>query len=297
MTTHWIVIVGKAEVADGTVTYIPSPLTEGPSAGQNAATLLRSNMEFESGEVTYEAYLKEPASACQVGLKSAGGDTVFAGLNVGTSAYGLAIFQNNKWKILASAGMDTPVPTGDWLPVKLRVLGSRIDLFVNEVQVCSKLLNIAKGQVELFLQGSKDIIVRNIKATASKPQAFVVMQFSDAFNALYTEVIKPTCEQFGLKTIRADDIYKSGLIINDIARSIEEASVIIADVTIDNPNVFYEVGYAHGIKKATILLSDRTRQKLPFDVSGFRTLFYDNTIGGKSDVEARLTAHLENITA
>ena len=183
--------------------YIPSPLTEGPSAGQNAATLLRSNMEFESGEVTYEAYLKEPASACQVGLKSEGGDTVFAGLNVGTSAYGLAIFQNNRWKILASAGMNTPVPTGDWLPVKLRVLGSRIDLFVNEVQVCSKLLNITKGQVELFLQGSQDIIVRNIKATASKPQAFVVMQFSDAFNALYTEVIKPTCEQFGLKTIRS----------------------------------------------------------------------------------------------
>ena len=123
------------------------------------------------------------------------------------------------------------------------------------------------------------------------------MQFSDAFDALYTDVIKPTCEKFGLKAIRADDIYKSGLIINDIARSIEEASVIIADVTADNPNVFYEVGYAHGIKKATILLSDRTREKLPFDVSGFRTLFYDNTIGGKSSVEARLTAHLENITA
>ena len=60
------------------------------------------------------------------------------------------------------------------------------------------------------------------------------MQFSDAFNALYTDVIKPTCERFGLKAIRADDIYKSGLIINDIARSIEEASVIIADVTTDN---------------------------------------------------------------
>ena len=140
------------------------------------------------------------------------------------------------------------------------------------------------------------IVVRNIKATASKPQVFVVMQFSDAFNALYTDVVRPTCEQFGLKAIRADDIYKSGLIINDITRSIEEAAVIIADVTTDNPNVFYEVGYAHGIKKETILLSDRTREKLPFDVSGFRTLFYDNTIGGKNDVEARLKAHLENIT-
>ena len=297
MTTYWIVIVGKAEVSDGTVTYIPSPIAEGPSVGQNAITVLRSNMEFRSGEVTYEAHLKEAASACQVGLNSEGGGTVFAGLNVGASAYGLALFRNNRWDILEGAGFGNPVPTDEWIPVRLRVLGSRIDLFVNEVKVCSTLRNISKGQVELLLQGSQEIKVRDIKATASKPQAFVVMQFSDEFNALYTDVIKPTCEKFGLEAIRADDIYKSGLIINDIARSIEEASVIIADVTTDNPNVFYEVGYAHGIKKTTILLSDRTRETLPFDVSGFRTLFYDNTIGGKSDVEARLTTHLENITA
>ena len=297
MTTHWIVIVGKAEVADGTVTYIPSTTAEGPRAGQNVATLLRSNMEFKGGEVTYEARLTEPASACQVGLNIEGGDSVFAGLNVGAFAYGLALFRNNEWKILEGAGMGNPMPTDEWIPVRLRVLGSRIDLFVNEVKVCSTLRNISKSQVELFLRGPQEIKVRNIKATASKPQAFVVMQFSDAFNALYTDVIKPTCEKFGLTAIRADDIYKSGLIINDIARSIEEASVIIADVTIDNPNVFYEVGYAHGIKKPTILLSDRTRETLPFDVSGFRTLFYDNTIGGKSDVEVRLTRHLKNITA
>jgi hypothetical protein len=71
---------------------------------------------------------------------------------------------------------------------------------------------------------------------------------------------------------------------------------VIADITPDNPNVFYEVGYAHGIKKPTILLSDRRRDKLPFDVSGFRTLFYDNTIGGKKAVEENLTKHLENMT-
>ena len=305
MTTSWIVIVGKAEVADGTVTYIPSPIAEGPAAGQNTLTILRSNMEFKSGEVTYEAHLNEPASACQVGLNIEGGATafaeggamVFAGLNVGAFAYGLALFRNNKWEILEGAGSGNPVPTNEWIPVRLQVLGSQIDLFVNEVKVCSTLRNISKGPVELLLQGPQEIKVRDIKATPSTPQAFVVMQFSDAFNALYKDVIKPTCEKFGLKAIRADDIYKSGLIINDIARSIEEASVIIADITLDNPNVFYEVGYAHGIKKATILLSDRTREKLPFDVSGFRTLFYDNTIGGKSDVEARLTTHLKNIMA
>ena len=290
-----MVIYGKAEVADGTVTYIPSLIAEGPAAGQNTATILRSNMEFKSGEVTYKARLNEPASSCQVGLNSEMGGKVFAGLNVGAFAYGLALFRNNKWEFFEGAGPGTSLPTNEWIPVRLRVLGSQIDLFVNEVKVYSTLRNISKGPVELWLQGSQEIKVRDIKATASTPQAFVVMQFSDAFNALYEDVIKPTCEQFGLKAIRADDIYKSGLIINDICRSIEEASVIIADVTVDNPNVFYEVGYAHGIKKATILLSDRTREKLPFDVSGFRTLFYDNTIGGKSAVEERLKTHLKNL--
>ena len=73
--------------------------------------------------------------------------------------------------------------------------------------------------------------------------------------------------------------------------------MVIADITPDNPNVYYELGYAHGIDKPTILLSDRKREELPFDVSGFRTLFYDNTIGGKSVVEERLRKHLDGIAA
>jgi len=112
---------------------------------------------------------------------------------------------------------------------------------------------------------------------------------------LYKEVIKSTCEKYGYDAIRADDIFTNGQIINDITRSIEESSVIIADITPNNPNVFYEVGYAHATRKPTILLCERGREKLPFDVSGFRTLFYDNTIGGKSQIEERLSKHLENI--
>jgi hypothetical protein len=148
----------------------------------------------------------------------------------------------------------------------------------------------------LFLQGPSDFVVSEFTVRVERPKAFVVMQFSDPFNALYHDVVKPTCERFGFQVIRADDIYNAGLIIQDIAKSIRESSLIIADITPDNPNVFYEVGYAHGIGKTTILLSDRRRDKLPFDVSGFRTLFYDDTIGGKKIVEQNLTKHLENLT-
>ena len=121
------------------------------------------------------------------------------------------------------------------------------------------------------------------------------MQFTDEFNDLCTEVIRPTCEEYGCSVTRADDSYTSGLIMEDITRAIRDCTVVIADITPNNSNVFYEVGYAHDIGKPMILLSDRKRERLPFDVSGFRTLFYDNTIGGKSEVEHDLRRHLESI--
>lgn len=122
---------------------------------------------------------------------------------------------------------------------------------------------------------------------------FVIMQFTEEFNALYKDVIRPVCKAHGYKVIRGDDFYSSGVIMDDITKSIRAASLIIVDVTPDNANVFYEVGFAHAINKPTILLSDKKRERLPFDISGFRTLFYDNTIGGKGMVEARLKEHLD----
>jgi hypothetical protein len=137
--------------------------------------------------------------------------------------------------------------------------------------------------------------LRNINVQPVRPQAFVVMQFTDEYTTLFKEVIEPVCGDFGYEVVRGDNVYTNGLIIEDIARSIRESAVVLADITPNNPNVFYEVGYAHGIEKPTILLSDRSREKLPFDISGFRLLFYDNTIGGKSAVETALRRHLEAI--
>ena len=168
-------------------------------------------------------------------------------------------------------------------------------MYVDGVRVLRGSAVIKKTQPALFLHGSTDLRLRNIAVNEQKPRAFIVMQYTDEFNSLYKEVIKTTCEKYGYEAIRADDIFTNGQIIDDITRSIEEASIIIADITPNNPNVFYEVGYAHATRKPTILLCERGRGNLPFDVSGFRTLFYENTIGGKSQIEERLSKHLENI--
>ena len=84
------------------------------------------------------------------------------------------------------------------------------------------------------------------------------------------------------------------MILHDIAQGIIDATIVVAEITPANQNVFYELGYAHALGKPTILLAERGKQ-LPFDISGFRVLFYDNTIAGKKQIEEGFRRHLEAI--
>ena len=120
------------------------------------------------------------------------------------------------------------------------------------------------------------------------------MQFGSPFDELYGEVISPVCAEMGVDAYRADDIYRPGVIIQDIIQGLVEANVIIAEITPTNANVFYELGYAHALKKPVILLAERGTA-LPFDVSGYRVIFYDDAIRGKGNLEAELRRHLTNI--
>jgi hypothetical protein len=123
---------------------------------------------------------------------------------------------------------------------------------------------------------------------------FVVMQFSEPYRQLYEDVIKPVTAAFGLQAYHVGEVFGPGLILHDVAQGIVEAKIIVAEITPPNQNVFYELGYAHALAKPTILLAERGKQ-LPFDIGGYRALFYDNTIGGKGQVEDGLKKHLRAI--
>ncbi|MGA2799125.1 MAG: hypothetical protein ABSE63_16215 [Thermoguttaceae bacterium] len=123
------------------------------------------------------------------------------------------------------------------------------------------------------------------------------MEFSEPFNSFFDHVVRPVADRLGLEAFRASDVYKPGVILADILRGIIESEVIIAKITSGNPNVFYELGHAHAMGKQTILLADRASTKLPFDIRGYRVIFYDNSIPGKPEVERQLEEHLKNIMA
>ncbi|MFZ4476031.1 MAG: hypothetical protein ACOYPR_12610, partial [Saprospiraceae bacterium] len=81
------------------------------------------------------------------------------------------------------------------------------------------------------------------------------------------------------------------MILADITKQIYESKLIIAEISPVNANVFYEVGFAHALNKPTILIAEKST-KLPFDVSPFRTLFYENSIAGKKKIEEGLRKHI-----
>jgi nucleoside 2-deoxyribosyltransferase len=68
----------------------------------------------------------------------------------------------------------------------------------------------------------------------------------------YKYAIKPTIESFDLDCIRVDELQYNGKITDQIISSIQNAHFIIADLTMERPNCYYELGYAHALNKAVI---------------------------------------------
>jgi hypothetical protein len=129
-------------------------------------------------------------------------------------------------------------------------------------------------------------------ASATKPHAFVAMPFAAELDDVYHYGIAAPVKQAGLLCERVDQAVFDGLIINRIRERIESARVVIADLSLANPNVYLEVGYAWGRGRPTILLV-RDVKELRFDVQGHRCLVYRSI----RQLEELLTAELATLPA
>lgn len=186
---------------------------------------------------------------------------------------------------------------GERYHIEARFYGAMVSLLINGVFVGSSEVTSPLGryrQVGLFCKGDHLITIRDFMVESIKPKAFIVMQLGNEYEDIYRDVVKEVCKDYEVKPMRADEVAGPGLIIADIAREISSSQIVIADITPINPNVYLEVGYSIALKKPMILLAKKGT-KLPFDVAGFRVLFYEDTIGGKSLLEEGLRKHLDAI--
>jgi len=127
-----------------------------------------------------------------------------------------------------------------------------------------------------------------------KPHAFVAMPFGtkpDAdgdeidFNSIYAEYIKPALEAAGMEVFRADEEEQAGEIRKDMFFELLVADLVVADLSIDNPNVWYELGVRHALRaRGVVLISGGNAKgrdsKKVFDVYTDRKLHY-HTKNGK----------------
>lgn len=112
-------------------------------------------------------------------------------------------------------------------------------------------------------------------SVSSSDSCFVVMPFSPPLGNYYELIYEPAIIKAGLKPIRADnEIFGTGKIMDQVWGGIADAKVLVAELTTRNPNVFYELGLAHALKKPVVLVSSN-EEDVPFDLKHIRVIYYD----------------------
>lgn len=101
-----------------------------------------------------------------------------------------------------------------------------------------------------------------------------MMPFQEPFSLYYESIYKPAIGDANLRPVRADDLFRPSAIVADLWTMIQDAEVLLAELTTKNANVFYELGLAHALGKPVVLVSE-TMGDVPFDLQQLRVLLYD----------------------
>ena len=97
---------------------------------------------------------------------------------------------------------------------------------------------------------------------------FVMQPFDDGvYDKRYDDTFAPGIKQGGLEPYRVDRDPSVSVPINDIEIGIRNALLCFADITTDNPNVWFELGFAiAAYKEVVIVCSEERKSSFPFDV-------------------------------
>ncbi len=129
---------------------------------------------------------------------------------------------------------------------------------------------------------------------------FVIQPFDGgAFDKRYEDVFAPAIKDAGLEPYRVDRDPNVTIPIEAIEQGIRDAAVCLTDVTKDNPNVWFELGYALALNKDVVLVCSKERTgRFPFDIQHRSIITYATESSSdfdklKTEVAARIKAGLK----
>ena len=94
------------------------------------------------------------------------------------------------------------------------------------------------------------------------------------FDEVYSNIIKKAGRESGWEVLRIDELVKPGLITDQYFRELTSADLVLADISVPNANVFYELGVRQAISTGGTILIAYEGSHIPFDISTQRVLFY-----------------------
>jgi hypothetical protein len=114
------------------------------------------------------------------------------------------------------------------------------------------------------------------------------------FEEVYDYVIKPAVEAAGLEPWRADRRGGAGWIHRRMIRDLVAADVAIADITSLNPNVFYELGVRHALRRQVTIMVRKSGTQIPFNVRDFPVIDYDTKLKAAEEAKKKIETAIRN---
>lgn len=178
--------------------------------------------------------------------------------------------------------------------------GGARDIWFKEetlVDLRNKIRSVIETTKETVHDPGSSILSPRLQPTSIKTDpklVFVVMPFGEKWSDEVLRLIKSVAEKQKLRVVRADNIFTSGNIVEDIWRLIYSAGIVIADITVHNANVFYELGITHAVNKEFILIRQASDDKPPFDISLWRYFEYELMPSKADEFKERLSQVFKN---
>lgn len=134
---------------------------------------------------------------------------------------------------------------------------------------------------------------RNIPTSYKPNTAFLIMRIApedDSVQDFYDAYVE-CFAKFGIKAIRADDIEHDEIITTRVMDEIKNSEYLLGDLTDQRPNVYYEVGFAHALRRNVILFKKKD-SAVHFDLAAYNCLEYS----GIRELKEKLIKRLEAMT-